>query len=278
MVSSKPSQWFCRLVSVPQVHTDVSRDDISGACAFDIPIRYPLPPPHLLQALSTPVPILISPRLLNIVSQWTYASVNQKDVIFALRDLYILNEVIKLEQPRVWKDPMLLGMHVNPILHRLLFSREGVENIEGYKGESGIANAVKLAAVLYLKDIRQKLMIFMIMGQHIFERLEKALLDMTIDWSQFLDLKLWVLVVAGINAPVGDTWWIIDGIVAAMRELGVNHWAEVLKISEYFLWLDSIFGDRGRELGNVVMGRYSCIMMCSTATGTHCKENSNFEF
>lgn len=97
-----------------------------------------------------------------------------------LHDLFELNAWINVGMPAILEDPFFLGMQINPIILQLLPPTEQINE----PGET-IETACRLAALIYLGDIRVEFVLYHITGHHFVERLKCAILEKLTEWDEF---------------------------------------------------------------------------------------------
>lgn len=166
-----------------------------------------------------------------------------------LHDLFGLNARINTGMPAIWDDPFFLGMQINPMILRLLPAAEQINNSGGT-----IETACRLAALVYLGEIRVEFVMYHVTGYHFVERLQQTILAETTDWEEFQDLRLWALVIGAIKASPTDRLLFIEGVKRSLDCLCISTWEEATLIVRSIIWNDEIYGQRCSELGNAVMG------------------------
>jgi hypothetical protein len=165
-----------------------------------------------------------------------------------LHGLFVLNALIAARMPAIWEDPYFLGMQINPIVIRL---RPSLEN-ENEPGET-VETACRLAALLFLSDIRVEFVPYHVTGYHFVKRLEQiALLEIT-EWEEFQNLRLWVLVIGAIKASPADRLHFIEGVKRALERLYITTWEEATLVVASILFNEEIYGQRCRYFGREVM-------------------------
>ena len=194
-------------------------------------------------------PTLHQKFYLNVIFKWNQIYPERKELMMVLQDLLVLNALIAVGMPAIFEDPFFLGMKINPIIIRLRPSLQ-------QKKEPGeiIETACRLAALIYLSDIRIEFVLYHVTGYHFVERLRETALAETTEWEEFQDLRLWVLVIGAIKALPEDQLLFIDGIKRVLERLHIATWDDATLVVESILFNEEIYGPRCRNLGRDVMG------------------------
>lgn len=69
-----------------------------------------------------------------------------------------------------------------------------------------------------------------------------------VSWAGFLELRLWVLLAAGLAADYHEAFWYIDEIRDTMVEMRISEWKEALEVARGILWMEQIFKFRSERL------------------------------
>lgn len=189
---------------------------------------------------------------MNAKRNWELLYPERQELMDIFHDLYRLNHIIKRGLPDVWEDPWFLGLRINPILLRLMSIYDTERSVSIMKTESSVENILRLAALVYLGDVRIKFMVYHVTGYHFIENIKIALRSDFVEWNGFLDLRLWALVVAAVKASSADRSFFIGEIRRTMEALLIIRWTETMEIITSFLWIEEIYGVRARELGEQV--------------------------
>jgi hypothetical protein len=181
--------------------------------------------------------------------KWNQMYPERKGLMRVLHDLFVLNAMITVGMPAIFEDPLFLGMQINPIIIRLRPSFEQ----NNQSGET-VEAACRLAALIYLGDIRVEFIIYHVTGYHFVERLNHVALAECSEWDEFQNLRLWVLVIGAIKASPADRLLFIEGIKRALERLYITTWEEATLVVASILFNDEIYGQRCQELGREVIG------------------------
>lgn len=224
-------------------------EEVCGACAFNVPPNYPLPTRHI-PALPTKPPIAASKTFVNTIYSWRRLYPHREDFVKIFLDFHILNCMIQVGLPKIWEDPWFLGLRINPIVLRLLPS----ETVFDGKGPGElIETACRLAALIYLGDIRVAFMEYHVMGCHFVEKLSDIMAYESEEWEEFQELKLWVLTVGAIKASAAGREIFVEGIQKMVEVMDIETWDEVVQIVSDIIWLDEVYGQRFADLGKEII-------------------------
>ncbi|KAH6663250.1 hypothetical protein B0J14DRAFT_609640 [Halenospora varia] len=227
-------------------------DDVCGGCAFDILPIHPVPTKVLLnfqQVWYTELPH----RLSRTLEQWKSIFPHEASSLDFLEEVHALNARIQQQLPIVWRDDLFLGVYVNPILHTLLM----LQNLRCQSIRSAsIAEMCRLAALLFLADIRFRFLPFHTTGPHFGERLLMLLQEET-TWESLEDLHLWVLITLLVNSTVrrDHREELLGRVVTIMSSLDLTSWAAVVEVLHGFLWLNDVVWIKAERLGREIDGR-----------------------
>lgn len=195
----------------------------------------------------------LPPRLSRTLKLWRSTFPHEASSLDFLEEVHVLNARIQQQLPIVWRDDLFLGIYVNPILHTLLM----LQNLscQGIRSAS-IVEMCRLAALLFLSNIRFRFLPFHTTGPHFAERLV-ILLDGDTAWTSFEDLHLWVLITLLVNSTVSQDHReeLLERIVRIMFSLDVTSWTAVIDILHGFLWLNDVIWAKAERLGEEIDGR-----------------------
>lgn len=241
--------WYILPLGSYRVVAHKIREDVCGACAFDIAPNYLLPTNHIPLISATSYSTLPTP-FLTTMYRWKSLYAGRNGFLMVFRDLFLVNAMIQEGFANVCADPWFLGLKINPIILRLLSgSKLSLERVPG----ATIEMACRLAALIYLGDVRVGFMEYHITGYHFMERLKDVVVQESEEWQNFPELRLWVLVIGGIKASAADQDLFVCLILESYESLALNTWDQVTDILEKFMWLDEIYGARCADLGLQVL-------------------------
>jgi hypothetical protein len=192
---------------------------------------------------------------MDTVWRWKRLYPERQDVIQIILDLHTLNSIINVRYPEIFSDPWFLGLQINPIVIRLICQHWWTPMIDSLVDGTGalVEKAFRLAALIYLADVRVKCMEYHITGYHFMEDLKGMVLLETMEWQDFPGLRLWVLVIGGMKASMIDRPLFAEATSDALAGLNINTWEEATKVVTNFLWVEEIYRRRCREFGAEVM-------------------------
>lgn len=88
------------------------------------------------------------------------------------------------------------------------------------------------------------------------ERLKPLVLLDSVGCEEWKDLRLWILIVAGIKTEGEDRELFIEAIQGAMVGISIETWEMVEEVVKSILWIEEIYGEKCVGLGlNVMRGR-----------------------
>jgi hypothetical protein len=73
-------------------------------------------------------------------------------------------------------------------------------------------------------------------------RIRSLMMQHRLDWSPFLDLQLWILVVCVVMQPNnrGEGVWFVDEIVSVMADMRMRTWNSVMNVIRGLMWIDAV--------------------------------------
>ncbi|KFY94561.1 hypothetical protein V500_03158 [Pseudogymnoascus sp. VKM F-4518 (FW-2643)] len=241
----KPFPWTFKAPS-----SNCHRDEVCGGCAFDIPPRYPLPT-ALLPPLRSISPGPTSTQIADASTAWVRVFGSSHLITDIIQELHTITAVIRDQDPFVWRDPCFLGLQVNPVVHRLLSVDQNPKHSNA--NDDVLARACALAALLFLDRIRRKFMPYHITGPHFEQRLYGILTEGLIDWTEFPELELWLLITFSMNADPSRTTFVAR-ITQLIDMLGLQTWDLIVEVLSGFLWLDNVVLYEGAVLQENIKG------------------------
>jgi hypothetical protein len=82
-------------------------------------------------------------------------------------------------------------------------------------------------------------------------RVKELLVQYSIDWSSFLELRLWVLLTAGLASEDDEIPWYMDEIKGTMVQMRISGWNDGVEVVRSILWMETPFkinSDRLKDL------------------------------
>jgi len=152
---------------------------------------------------------------------------------------------------------MFLSRTFNPVLHRLLSLPRYPQRVfpsETVKPEAAMREAVRLALLCVFAMLRRRFFIGATVNDDYKNKLTSFLFhNQQLNWAPFLDLRLWVLVVAGIiNDNNEIAFWNIAEIHSTMKKLQISGWDSVLTYVREFVWVDELMEKASSPLSEFV--------------------------
>jgi hypothetical protein len=209
-----------------------------------------------------PPPTDLLPRLLPTYRGWSYPSVienieintrtflpAQSSLIEIFQDISCVNTTIMVEceSRPIWQDAMFPAMNIMPLIYRLLILPHTDPSEEGLASTQVIKEACRLAALLYLGEIRRCFGIAQSPSLLYVRKLYVLLVQsQPLDWDPCNVVYLWVLLMGGICARVSsdraeERTWFVQMVVQAMQKWNLHSFEEVVMVSAKFLWLTDVF-------------------------------------
>lgn len=150
---------------------------------------------------------------------------NQPEVSDLIHDLHVLNSLLQTEATwssgRILADGITSGLWLNYVVRQFLCLQAIVESKDN-DDTTGfvIREAFRLGALLYLAEIRRQFGVHPVRMQRYLMKLRALLENSDVAWGVFLPLKLWVLVVALIEAEADrDIDWLAHEVGTVALEL-----------------------------------------------------------
>ena len=146
---------------------------------------------------------------------------------------------------------LFVALNVHPVAHKATFHAALCRRQLGPTWVlSGliINEILRLTSLLFIALLKEQ---FRVLPSGVSEnRLRLALLltKVTVDWSSFMDLHLWVLTVSAL-AETEDRSWYVSKLAGTMTFLGLTAWDEALKILRELIWVGEMLDEAADELG-----------------------------
>ncbi|KAH7379864.1 hypothetical protein BKA64DRAFT_686501 [Cadophora sp. MPI-SDFR-AT-0126] len=222
----------------------ISWHSISGSCSFDLIPRFPLPTTH---ATKPPLPDLTS--YLSSPSTQSFHNTRQTyytdhpEISHLMDDLHNFTSLLKAEtnwsSGRVWVENLASGFWINHIVQQSLHLQT-IINPDDLK--SIMREASRLGVLLYLAEIRRDFGVYPVVTHIHISKLRSLLEDSEdVPWHEFKPLKLWVLVMALLEAKSSeDKDWFADQIRGLTEELNLKSGEELEELLEGMFWYPQI--------------------------------------
>ncbi|TAQ91467.1 hypothetical protein B7494_g162 [Chlorociboria aeruginascens] len=246
------------LNSNPRLRHCVSWSDIPGACSLDIKPMFPLPTISL--SALPPVPLYhgISQTSLPaayISNTWRSNYPRLFEIMQIMKDirsftLYTTREV-RQNNGQIYHDGEFGPDHILPLIHRLLSLASDIH--DEYHSP---LQAVRLACILYLHEIRRLFGILAVVPDLHTTKLKALLEDETLDWTRLNLLKAWCIAMGAMESRGPKRQWFIQRLHMSMEELDIGTEEELETKLEQVLWYKDVHTLMFRELyGRVELPR-----------------------
>lgn len=151
---------------------------------------------------------------------------------------------------QMWKDDLFASRTFNGVVHQLLSLQRHFEG--GLTSPALVMReAIRRACMILFGLLRDKFSIRPSgVSQH-KDKVKELLLKHKIDWSEFWELKLWVLLAASLATENEETSWYITEIKEVTVQMKISGWSEVIGAARSILWMGETFraqSDRLRRL------------------------------
>ncbi|EED14443.1 hypothetical protein TSTA_106530 [Talaromyces stipitatus ATCC 10500] len=213
------------------------RIDVSGSFIFDRKPFFPAPCHllHELEYVEQPGAVLFK-----LNSRFPDLS----GVIHFLSETTNLMSFIDghANESKGFEDDRFLSRTFNGYVHKLLSLPRTSQTSEIEKCPKIIVReAVRRACITLFALLREN---FSIKPSGVYEHrnlLKELLLQYEIDWTPYLELRLWVLAVAALAADNVEVHWYMDEICGTATQMGLLEWDEVRRVLRHILWSDQMF-------------------------------------
>jgi hypothetical protein len=236
-------------ILVQQSRLKPNRIEVNGCLAYDKPPFFPVPrkvlhpssyiaPSNVLGSLvatlmqSSAVFSGICDALLSVAAMCDYINKNCLDEAF-------------------WRNTTTCIQQLLPAGHEVLkLPRFHEQNDKS--GNAIISEATRLACMLFLSFLHRKFEMPPDSVETNKNRLFWFLNDFPTNWSSFLPLRLWILVVLAVATPKSDRELHTAEINNTMQELGTWLWTDAVDVVRGIAWVDDIGTVWLDELGQEV--------------------------
>jgi hypothetical protein len=147
----------------------------------------------------------------------------------------------------------LTGSWINPLLYQLLSLRPKM--IDETDPISTLREATRLGAMLSLATFRRKAALFKVISDvqvdklQYFLQLHLALETGRVDWVRLEPLKLWLLMMAGMESSVQEQRaWFIHQLTAVAHNMRLKTWGQAQLILLSMFWVGDALDESGRAL------------------------------
>ena len=141
-----------------------------------------------------------------------------------------------------WQDEYFVALKVNPVVHKLLSTKRLAIVAETDADFSAlmIYETLRLASLFFAGLLRDECRVGPAGAIESKSRLVKVLASRyVVDWSSFMDLRLWVLCVAALSDKENRQWY-LEEVVKAMDHLELIDWSDALNVLRELIWVDAM--------------------------------------
>ena len=153
----------------------------------------------------------------------------------------------------IWKDDVFVSRTLNGVVHQLLSMERYTEAIEGEVSSPQlvIREAMRCSCKVLFALLREKFSVHPSgIPQH-KNSVKELLFQHSIEWSGFLELRLWALVTASLAHKDDEISWYMDEIRHTAGQMGVSTWSDVIEVVRSVLWMEETFKTRSDMLKDV---------------------------
>jgi hypothetical protein len=224
--------------------------DITASLLYDMKPLFPLPN-HFVPATEpitcpTTVPIPLS----SIKQAVPIGDTQSERIVSCLAELNAvaasIQSIFADKHDDLCKDEELIGLLINPITHRLLDRPAPAPSITDF---GLILEALRLGAMIWIIWVKRRFYSYPGMSTGYVSKL-MGLLSTPCDHmdspnlSDLLSIRLWLLVLCGINSSSTSREWAaaVEMIAREMTQLERNTWAEVMARVRQMPWISGFEG------------------------------------
>jgi len=240
----------CPVVRSHFVELTERRNDVSGSLVLDTVPRFPIP--HY--ATGDPEPHH-SHRIITFSQKWNTRFPNLSDISDVVTSLASLVGYFDSQRSNNgrWQEELFIALKVHPVAHKLLSMSRFTVRAEANVSSSGllIREILRLTCLLFIGLLKDLCRVFPTGVPENKLRLTRLLTEGAVDWSTFMDLRLWVLMVSAL-AEEGERRWYVSEIAWTMKYLGLTTWDDALKILKELIWIGEMLDIAADALGTEV--------------------------
>jgi hypothetical protein len=210
------------------------RNDMNGSLVLDEPPRLPIP-----QFAKENLELHPSDRISQFSQKWsaTYPNLsNISDIILSLGSL--ASHINKGAIDGHWQKEMVVAFRAHPIAHKLLSMPRFDTSIVVGEDTSGfmIHEVLRLTSLVFIGLIKDRCRVSPTGVAENVSRLSRFLTTNSMDWSLFMDMRLWVLAV-GAQADDKRREWYMQEIAWTMKQMGLMDWSDALEVLKEIIWI-----------------------------------------
>ncbi|KAF2672871.1 hypothetical protein BT63DRAFT_138760 [Microthyrium microscopicum] len=226
--------------------------DVAGSLILDTVPRFELP-----QISSIEPELHHSPRILTFVQKWEtqYPElVDIRDNLFSLASL-ARHANSSATSNNLSQDGTFICIRLHSVAHGFLCMSRDIQPAVAYSNYPGsaIREALRLTSILFIAMIKKHHGVVPSGVPECKLRLSQFLTQVAVDWSSFMDLHLWVLMIGALAEKNGRLWYVSE-ISATMREMGLIKWDDLLDVVKDIIWINEILDEDAEMLREEVIG------------------------
>jgi hypothetical protein len=226
------------------------RNDVTGSLVLDTIPRFPIP--HY--ATGGPESHR-SHRIFTFSQKWNTRFPDLSDISDGLASLASLAGYVNNQRTNNgrWQEELFVALKAHPVAHKLLSMPRFAVRAETNVSSSGliIREMLRLTSLLFIGLLKGQRRVFPTGVPENKLRLVRLLTEVAMDWSSFMDLRLWVLTVSAL-AEEGERGWYVSEVAWTMNYLGLTSWDDALKILKELIWIGEMLDVAADALGTEV--------------------------
>jgi hypothetical protein len=207
---------------------------MNGSIVLDEPPRLPIP-----QFAKENLESHHSERISAFSQKWSTAYPNLStisDNLLSLASLAI--HINKQGNDGSWQKEMVVAFGAHPIAHRLLSMPRFDPNLVTCEDTTGfmIHEVLRLTSLVFIGLLKDRCRVHPTGVAENVSRLSGFLISNSMDWSSFMDMRLWVLTV-GAQADDKRREWYMQEIAWTMKQMGLMEWSDALEVLREIVWI-----------------------------------------
>lgn len=236
-------------------YANIASVDTSNSFALDTAPLFPTPT-SLLRDFIDLYPAKYYSQLSNSVLQrWKGAYPSCSDIIPAILWTATLSSFVNehASRPGFWREDYI-AYYMLFVLHQVLsIKRRDIKQINCQ--EQRMKERIRLALIFFLGHFKR--LLGLSCGGYVdlyMSKVNTLLLEQPIDWSPYLDLHLWTVVVCAIGQEEGSGQWAeyVHQIGLTMSRMNLTRWEAAMDIIRGITWIDAIAVHEVQALGKEV--------------------------
>lgn len=174
------------------------------------------------------------------------------------KDILHVQDAMRGEMSRrhLWKDTVFAGFYISPILGDLLAMR-----LDAYRSSSTVLlEAFRLAAVLYVSDLRSKFGIDTLSAGPLYATKLQTILSSSSahDWEAQSDLLIWILAIAFTSPSLfaEQRTWFTGMFSNALMAGGISEFGGLKVLLARIVWDEEILDIQSQTLASFFASRH----------------------